>query len=49
MKVIIADNPGNTAVTSKTNIDGLNVYDIINNEKLVITTDLVRKIEEVLG
>jgi large subunit ribosomal protein L4 len=49
VKVIIADNPGNTAVTSKTNIDGLNVYDIINHEKLVITTDLVRKIEEVLG
>jgi large subunit ribosomal protein L4 len=49
VKVIIADNPGNTAVTSKTNIDGLNVYDIINQEKLVITTELVRKIEEVLS
>jgi len=49
VKVIIADNPGNTSVTSKANIDGLNVYDIINHEKLVITTDLVRKIEEVLG
>jgi large subunit ribosomal protein L4 len=49
VKVIIADNPGNTAVTSKANIDGLNVYDIVNHEKLVITTDLVRKIEEVLG
>ncbi|WP_292589204.1 50S ribosomal protein L4 [Mesotoga sp. UBA5557] len=49
VKVIIADNPGNTAVTCKANIDGLNVYDIVNHEKLVITTDLVRKIEEVLG
>ncbi len=49
VKVIVADNPGNAAVTGKTNIDGLNVYDIINHEKLVITTDLVRKIEEVLG
>ncbi|WP_367361645.1 50S ribosomal protein L4 [Mesotoga sp.] len=49
VKVIIADNPGNTAVTSKANIDGLNVYDIVNHEKLVLTTDLVRKIEEVLG
>jgi len=49
VKVIIADNPGNSANGNKTNIDGLNVYDIVNHEKLVITTDLVRKIEEVLG
>ncbi|MBN2219763.1 MAG: 50S ribosomal protein L4 [Kosmotogaceae bacterium] len=49
VKVIIADNPGNKAVNSKENIDGLNVYDIVNHEKLVITADLVRKIEEVLG
>ncbi|AKI97888.1 50S ribosomal protein L4 [Kosmotoga pacifica] len=46
VKVIIADNPGNGG---STNIDGLNVYDILNHEKLVLTVDLVRKIEEVLG
>lgn len=46
IKVIIADNPGNGR---STNIDGLNVYDILNHEKLVLTVDLVRKIEEVLG
>jgi len=46
VKVIIADNPGNGR---STNIDGLNVYDILNHEKLVLTVDLVRKIEEVLG
>ncbi len=49
VKVIIADNPGNSENGSKVNIDGLNVYDIVNHEKLVITTDLLRKIEEVLG
>lgn len=49
VKVIIADNPGNYKDEGKANIDGVNVYDIINHEKLVITTDLVRKIEEVLG
>lgn len=49
IKVILADNPGNSSNGNSSNIDGLNVYDILNNEKLVITTDLVRKIEEVLG
>jgi len=30
------------------NIDGLNVFDLINNEKIVLTKELVKKIEEVL-
>jgi len=48
VKVIIADNPNNgTPDTVK--IDGLNVYDIIRHEKLVVTVDMVKKIEEVLG
>ncbi|MDN5359096.1 MAG: large subunit ribosomal protein [Thermotogaceae bacterium] len=46
-KVIIADNPGNTS--QKTNIDGLNVYDIINCQKVIITKETIKKIEEVLG
>src|SRR6056297_1356085 len=46
-KVIIADNPGNHQ--DKTNIDGLNVYDIINSQKVIITKDMIKKIEEVLG
>ena len=49
VKVILADNPGNSSDGNSSRIDGLNVYDILNNEKLIITTDLVRKIEEVLG
>jgi large subunit ribosomal protein L4 len=32
-----------------TNIDGLNVFDLLNNEKIVLTKDTVSKIEEVLG
>jgi len=47
-KVIIADNPGNVA-EGKVNVDGLNVFDIINNEKIILTKDTVKKIEEVLG
>lgn len=45
VKVLIADNPSQ----EKTNIDGLNVFDLINNEKVVITKAVVAKIEEVLG
>ncbi len=45
VKVIIADNPGN----GKTNVDGLNVYDMLKYEILVLTKDMVAKIEEVLG
>jgi len=44
VKVIIADNPNQ----GKINIDGLNVFDLINNEKIVLTKELVKKIEEVL-
>jgi large subunit ribosomal protein L4 len=46
VKVIIADNPNNN---EGNNIDGLNVYDIINASKVVLTEGTVRKIEEVLG
>lgn len=49
VKVIIADNPGNLGNGRSSNIDGLNVFDILNHEKIVFTVDLVRKIEEVLG
>ncbi len=45
VKVLIADNPGN----GKTNVDGLNVYDMLKYEYLVLTKDTVKKIEEVLG
>ncbi|QTA38683.1 50S ribosomal protein L4 [Thermosipho ferrireducens] len=45
VKVIIADNPG----SEKVNIDGLNVYDILNHDKLVLVQSTVQKIEEVLG
>ncbi|ACJ75661.1 50S ribosomal protein L4 [Thermosipho africanus H17ap60334] len=45
VKVIIADNPG----VDRTNIDGLNVYDILNHDKLVLLQGTVQKIEEVLG
>jgi large subunit ribosomal protein L4 len=47
-KVIIADNPGNSG-EGKVNVDGLNVFDIINNDKVILTKDTVKKIEEVLG
>ncbi|MCS7174560.1 50S ribosomal protein L4 [Pseudothermotoga sp.] len=47
LKAIIADNPG-VGQEDKVKIDGLNVYDIINHEKLVLTKDVVEKIEEVL-
>ncbi|MGB9614791.1 MAG: 50S ribosomal protein L4 [Fervidobacterium sp.] len=46
VKVIIADNPNNG---NPVNIDGLNVYDIINASKVVLTEGTVRKIEEVLS
>lgn len=45
VKVLIADNPGQ----EKKNIDGLNVFDLINNEKIVLTKEMVNKIEEVIG
>jgi large subunit ribosomal protein L4 len=44
IKVIIADNPNQ----GKTNVDGLNLFDLINNEKIILTKDMVKKIEEVL-
>lgn len=47
LKTIIADNPG-ASQEGEVRIDGLNVYDIINHEKLVLTKDVVEKIEEVL-
>jgi large subunit ribosomal protein L4 len=49
VKVIIADNPNQGKDGNKTNVDGLNVFDIINNEKVILTKDTVAKIEEVLG
>ncbi|MDK2884152.1 50S ribosomal protein L4 [Pseudothermotoga sp.] len=50
LKAIIADNPGATRENeSVMRIDGLNVFDILNHEKLVLTRDVVMKIEEVLG
>ncbi len=50
VKVLIADNPNNGNGKEKTaRIDGLNVYDILNHDVLVLTKDMVRKIEEVLG
>ncbi len=45
VKVLIVDNPNQ----GMTNIDGLNVFDLLNNEKIVLTKDTVSKIEEVLG
>ncbi|ABR30815.1 50S ribosomal protein L4 [Thermosipho melanesiensis] len=45
VKVLIADNPG----VDRVNIDGLNVYDILNHDKLVLLQGTVQKIEEVLG
>lgn len=49
LKVIIADNPNQGKDGNKTNVDGLNVFDLINNEKVILTKDTVAKIEEVLG
>ncbi|HCZ05700.1 MAG TPA: 50S ribosomal protein L4 [Thermotogae bacterium] len=50
VKVIIADNPNNSKTGEKAvRIDGLNVYDIINHDVLVLTKDTVEKIEEVLA
>ncbi len=45
VKVIIADNPNK----GKTNVDGLNVYDMIKFEWLVLTKHTVEKITEVYG
>ncbi len=49
VKIIIADNPGNEKNGNKINIDGLNVYDLINNEIVVFTSDMVKKVEEVFN
>ena len=50
VKIIIADNPGNTTnAGNANNIDGLNVFDLLKYEKIVLTTALIEKIEEVLG
>ncbi len=49
VKVLIADNPNNRKDENDVNIDGLNVYDILNHDVLVLTKDMVKKIEEVLG
>ena len=49
VKVIIADNPNNTNNGQRVNIDGLNVYDMLKYDILVLTKDTVKKIEEVLG
>lgn len=43
VKVIVADNPGK----EKTNVDGLNVYDIMKHEWLVLTKATVDKLVEV--
>ncbi|HEU5139852.1 MAG TPA: 50S ribosomal protein L4 [Bacillales bacterium] len=37
--------PGVTVVTS----EGVNVYDLLNHDKLIMTKDAVKKVEEVLG
>jgi large subunit ribosomal protein L4 len=47
LKVIIADNPNN--VSEKVTIDGVNVFDMLKYSKLVLTVDMVKKIEEVLA
>jgi large subunit ribosomal protein L4 len=44
-KVIIADNPGK----GKVNVDGLNVYDLIKFDWVVLTKHTVEKITEVYG
>ncbi|AAD36565.1 50S ribosomal protein L4 [Thermotoga maritima MSB8] len=50
VKVIIADNPNNSKNGEKAvRIDGLNVFDMLKYDYLVLTRDMVSKIEEVLG
>jgi len=50
VKVIIADNPNNSKNGEKAvRIDGLNVFDMLKYDYLVLTQDMVSKIEEVLG
>ncbi len=50
VKVIIADNPNNSVNgENAVRIDGLNVYDMLKYDYLVLTKDMVRKIEEVLS
>ncbi|MCD6239625.1 MAG: 50S ribosomal protein L4 [Thermotogae bacterium] len=50
VKVIIADNPNNGKDTNRkyTRIDGLNCYDLLKHEKLIMTKDMIEKLEEVL-
>ncbi len=50
VKVIIADNPNNGKDRSKkyTRIDGLNCYDMLKYEKLMMTKEMIGKLEEVL-
>jgi len=44
------DNPGATSEgKNSVRIDGVNVLDILNHDKLVLTKDMAAKIEEVLG
>ena len=49
VKVLIADNPNNKKDENDVKIDGFNVYDVLNHDVLVLTKDMVKKIEEVLG
>ncbi|PLV55636.1 50S ribosomal protein L4 [Thermotoga sp. SG1] len=50
VKVIIADNPNNSKNGEKAvRIDGLNVFDMLKYDYLILTRDMVAKIEEVLG
>ncbi len=50
VKVIIADNPNNGKEGERNvRIDGLNVFDMLKYDYLVLTKDVVSKIEEVLG
>ena len=50
VKVIIADNPNNSKNGEKAvRIDGLNVFDMLKYDYLILTKDMVSKIEEVLG
>jgi len=50
VKVIIADNPNNSKDGERAvRIDGLNVFDMLKYDYLVLTKDMVSKIEEVLG
>lgn len=45
VKVLIADNPNQ----DHTNVDGLNVFDLLKNEKIIMTKETIEKIQEVLG